>query len=514
MKKTKILGLATLSLVACFSVGSYLSIEKTVAEDLTPALDIVGHTLSLENNVHIKYAVSAENLTEGDTLKLKINDKEVLDATGTVTKGSETYYTFEYTGLSAKQMTDTVYAVAYVERGETTYESQKDKYSILEYAYNKLGKTESEDITEDEELKTLLNAMLSYGAASQVYFTYKTDTLATDNFSYVRIDNATFEDGFNYVIGKVGTQVRVYANEGYELASERAEYLTEQNGEIWLTVPEEKTIDTISFIDHSEGLRYRMLPDNTYEVSGYYATGTIKDSKIIIPSKYKNLPVTAIGDLAFIENMALTTVIIPDSVVSIGKESFALCGKLKNVVISSNVQSIGEGAFAGCNGLMNIAVSVENQYYQSIDGNLYDKNVKTLIQYASGQEISTFVIPDSVESIVAWAFCYSHNLTNITIPDSVISIREGAFYGCHGLINITIPKKVTNIGADVFGWMDNLTSVYYKGTESEWKKIAMGDDSGYLTWPTRYYYIEKAEDLPTDGGKYWHYDENGEIAIW
>ena len=29
-----------------------------------------------------------------------------------------------------------------------------------------------------------------------------------------------------------------------------------------------------------------------------------------------------------------------------------------------------------------------------------------------------------------------------------------------------------------------------------------------------YCYIENEADLPTDGGNYWHYDENGEVVVW
>ena len=95
MKKTKLLGLATLSFATCLTAGTYLATETTVAEELTPTLKIAGHNLSLENDVHIKYAVSAENLKKGDTLKLKINGAETLNVTGTTTNEGKTYYTFE-----------------------------------------------------------------------------------------------------------------------------------------------------------------------------------------------------------------------------------------------------------------------------------------------------------------------------------------------------------------------------------------------------------------------------------
>ncbi len=55
----------------------------------------------------------------------------------------------------------------------------------------------------------------------------------------------------------------------------------------------------------------------------------------------------------------------------------------------------------------------------------------------------------------------------------------------------------------------------YITAASDWSQISIGSyDNGYLTNATRYYYIENEADVPTDGGKYWHYDQNGEIAIW
>ena len=53
------------------------------------------------------------------------------------------------------------------------------------------------------------------------------------------------------------------------------------------------------------------------------------------------------------------------------------------------------------------------------------------------------------------------------------------------------------------------------GTADEWSAISIESyNNTYLTSATRYYYIENEADVPTDGGNYWHYDENGEIAVW
>ena len=67
------------------------------------------------------------------------------------------------------------------------------------------------------------------------------------------------------------------------------------------------------------------------------------------------------------------------------------------------------------------------------------------------------------------------NLTTITIPDSVTSIGNYAFEYCTGLTDIIIPDSVTSIGSSAFANCTNLTDIYYKGTESEWNEISIGD---------------------------------------
>ena len=60
------------------------------------------------------------------------------------------------------------------------------------------------------------------------------------------------------------------------------------------------------------------------------------------------------------------------------------------------VTSIEEGAFLDCIALTSISVDENNTVYKSIDGNLYSKDGKTLVQYAVGKQDKSFVIPDSV----------------------------------------------------------------------------------------------------------------------
>ncbi|MBQ9735062.1 MAG: leucine-rich repeat domain-containing protein [Clostridia bacterium] len=129
--------------------------------------------------------------------------------------------------------------------------------------------------------------------------------------------------------------------------------------------------------------------------------------------------------------------------------------------------------------------------------------------------LTSITIPDSVTSIGSTAFYGCSNLTSITIPDSVTSIGSMAFGGCTQLTSVVIGNGVTRISWSAFGSCSKLTNVYYKGTATDWNGISIDSmDNGNLTDATRYYYVENENDVPADGGKYWHYDENGNIVVW
>ncbi len=150
---------------------------------------------------------------------------------------------------------------------------------------------------------------------------------------------------------------------------------------------------------------------------------------------------------------------IPDSITSIGDYVFSNCNGLTSITIPDSVIFIGNFAFHySCSSLTSIIVDENNPNYKSIDGNLYNKDGSTLIQYAIGKTDTTFVIPDSVTSIGNSAFMDCSSLTSVTIPDSVTSISDDAFSNCSSLTSITIPDSVTSIGNAAFAC--NLTSVY------------------------------------------------------
>ena len=219
-----------------------------------------------------------------------------------------------------------------------------------------------------------------------------------------------------------------------------------------------------------------------------------------------NIPesVTSIGAQAFENCSNLTSINIPESVTLIGYFAFRDCSSLTSITIPESVTEIGNYAFLYCSSLKEFIVDDSNRYYTSKDGVLFSKDITTLITYPNAKA-SVYEIPESVTSIVDWAFSGCSDLTSITIPESVTSIGNyafekcssltemiynaencktlgtnwlrdvplqkltigtsvksipnNAFRNCSNLTSINIPESVTSIGAQAFENCSNLTSI-------------------------------------------------------
>ena len=160
-----------------------------------------------------------------------------------------------------------------------------------------------------------------------------------------------------------------------------------------------------------------------------------------------------------------SSIVFPQNIIP--ERCFDYCENLKSISINESVTKISI-RFETCPNITSINVNKKNTVYDSRN------DCNAIIETATNTLIigcKNTIIPSSVTSIGSSAFCYRRNLTNITIPDSVTSIGHHAFFGCEGLTSITIPSSVTSIGDRAFDCGNNLNTIIYQGTVSDWAKV-------------------------------------------
>ena len=147
-----------------------------------------------------------------------------------------------------------------------------------------------------------------------------------------------------------------------------------------------------------------------------------------------------------------------------------LCSGLSNlsyVTIGKNVRRINS-AFGGCTGLTTVMFNADSCVYgnlgygcTNITNFVFGNNVKMIPPgICSGQDsLTSIIIPDSVTVISSNAFQNCSNLSNIDIPNSVTRIGNSAFENCISLTYVSIPNSVNSIGNDAFYNCSGLISV-------------------------------------------------------
>jgi len=190
--------------------------------------------------------------------------------------------------------------------------------------------------------------------------------------------------------------------------------------------------------------------------------------------------VVTIEDGAFAYCSGFTgDLIIPNSVTTIGASAFFTCYSFDgDLVIGNSVTTIGEYAFDDCNGMhgvLNIpsnvtTIGIDAFRYCAFSGMTVDPanpifdsrdNCNAIIRTSNNELVTgcvNTVIPTSVTSIGENAFCGLDGLTSIDIPNSITSIGAGAFAFCFHLTgDLTIPNSVETIGAGAFMQCEGFT---------------------------------------------------------
>lgn len=217
---------------------------------------------------------------------------------------------------------------------------------------------------------------------------------------------------------------------------------------------------------------------------------------VTVPAVIDGLPVTGIGNQAFLSAASLKNVTLPDSLETIGDGAFSFCTGLTRIAVPNRVTDIGNYAFQYCGGLTNVAmgtgvVRIGGLAFYGCYGlthivipnsvtNLGNETFRDCVNLGSavlgeglteiGQSVfygctklASVRIGGRVSAIGGAAFQNCTNLAQVSLPNSVTEIGDFAFYQCRSLTQVTIPRSVTSLGAYAFGSCTRLGGVYAEG---------------------------------------------------
>lgn len=299
---------------------------------------------------------------------------------------------------------------------------------------------------------------------------------------------------------------------------------------------------------------------------GYYA---FSENDTIVSITIPN-GVTGIQAGAFSDCDSLINVIIPNSMSWIEFNTFSYCDALTEITIPASVKSLGLGAFEGCANLRDVYFEASKaeaessgewdfQWNYFYDGNIWwngyrsdgterdfyftvgDDGGVTVTTYrgnyaetdfevvipavieghpvvaigddlfydeifGGGDPVAAIVLPDSIETIGAGAFCgtnlkevllpsgvtkigdnafaWCESLERAVIPDSVTTIYSGAFAGCTSLTEIYVPDSVEHMSLRVFSSCEALTDIYCEAESKpeNWNELWLGDCNATVHW--------------------------------
>ena len=267
-----------------------------------------------------------------------------------------------------------------------------------------------------------------------------TTTIGVGAFAVAQLESVTLPDSLREVASRAFEQSSITAvalPDAFETVGERA---------FWY-MPQLKRVDLGGTVKVSD--------------SAFYSSGV---TEVNLRPDLNRL--TEIADGAFNWTSA-SSITLPDSVTTIGKEAFANNAALTTFHLGASAQSLGDFALGEDNNLTELSVSPSNTELSVESGVLYQKisSGRRLLLSLPTNSATEYKVTSGTTEIAPWAFAHNTALRRVVLPKGLTTIGYGAFDGCSNLIDLSIPNSVRvsegviNTGLDTVEYGTKIRSI-------------------------------------------------------
>lgn len=127
-------------------------------------------------------------------------------------------------------------------------------------------------------------------------------------------------------------------------------------------------------------------------------------------------------------------------------------GLLGTITIGKEVKKIAKNALLDLKRAITFRVEEGNSAYKSVDGVLYTKDGKKLLQYPIAKLEAQFTIPDGVKKIREEAFWGARHLQCVVMPESLRKIGRAAFCSARMLRVVALNEKLRVMEEEAFAY--------------------------------------------------------------
>ena len=202
-------------------------------------------------------------------------------------------------------------------------------------------------------------------------------------------------------------------------------------------------IKTYTF-DNCSSLTSIEIPEGILSIDYGGFSGCRSLISINIPSS-----LTSLGRECFYYCSSLTSINLPEGLTSLGQSCFTYCSSLTSINLPEGLTTLGPSCFSGCSSLTSITLPSSFTSLRYLDNGCF----------SGCSSLTSVAIPEGLTSLGGSCFSNCTSLTSVTLPSTITALADFCFSNCTSLTSINIPEGLKSLGSSCFYQCTSLTSI-------------------------------------------------------